>query len=124
MKATELLQNHVQGHPITYKYYSIDQVQELQNARRAKDFERSIANYCGELWNRENDFVFHKQSLLTSFESQEPEVDLETYAASQAIDFSEAYFEVRRRIYPQVWLTRTLIRTHRNVSSTTSRISQ
>lgn len=123
-KTTELLHHNVQGHPNTYNHYLIDQVQQLQNARRAKEFERFIASYWGELWHKETEFVFDKQRLLKSFESQQPEVDLETYSASQAIDFSEAYFKVSQGIYIQLMANETFIRTLRNVSSTTSRISQ
>lgn len=96
-KTTQVLANHVSGHPITYNHYLTDQVRKIQAERREKNLEAMMERIYGENWKTIGSTLSkYGPNPTVVFDNLRhlAEVDMESYASSLAVDYAEAYFKV------------------------------
>lgn len=91
-KTGQILENHVNGHPITYNRQLIDEVQKVQAERRAKHLETMMVETFGQDW--EIDQPAYYPSKIVDLIRNVTDVNMENYASSLAVDYTEAYFKV------------------------------
>ena len=95
-KTSEILAHHYKGHPLTYNKYLTTTVQRLQEQRRKKNLEKFLRVLVGDHhWG--STVKINPSTLLDSL-SNHMEESMEDFASSSAIDYLEAYFEVRLNI--------------------------
>ncbi|WPH03153.1 Hypothetical protein R9X50_00602900 [Acrodontium crateriforme] len=95
-KIAEILQPHLDGHPITYNHYLVDNVQKAQEERHNRQLERSLQNYLGSsCLNGSNSNVSHSGLLLAL--QTDSKVDMETFACETALDYLQAYSKVAEK---------------------------
>ena len=86
------------GHPITYNHYLIENVQKARERRLAKQLESKIKHY----FHREtinNKITIEARTEINVNEmasklARTSEVDMEKFAAMEAIDMTDAYYKV------------------------------
>ncbi|KAI1087991.1 P-loop containing nucleoside triphosphate hydrolase protein [Rostrohypoxylon terebratum] len=89
-KVNEILRPHEDGHPITYNHYLTDNVQKI----RANRFRARLKEGLAEAGFDSN--VVRPTTINAVIDSlvKHTEVDMETVASSEAIDWMEAYYQV------------------------------
>ncbi|CAK7273325.1 hypothetical protein SEPCBS119000_005596 [Sporothrix epigloea] len=88
-----IMRMHHEGHPITYNHYLTDTVQKLRNERQKKRVIDVAKKYAGELYRNET-----AERLANLLVAQE-ETDMARIAASDAIDYMEAYYKVALKTF-------------------------
>lgn len=92
-KTSEILKHHYDGHPITYNKYLTDTVQRLQERRRQKNLKKFLRDFIKNQ-DLQRVVTIYPPTLLDAL-SNHLEESMEKFASSSAIDYMEAYFEVR-----------------------------
>lgn len=87
-KVNEVLQPHEDGHPITYNHYLTENVQKIRTDR----FRDSIKNGLHDAGVRKASYADLPACLDAIM--KRTEADMETVAASDAVDWMEAYYKV------------------------------
>ncbi|KAG5986342.1 hypothetical protein E4U52_000325 [Claviceps spartinae] len=90
-KLQELLQPHLNGHPITYNSYLTDTVKKAQDDRRKRRLDTEVNSLV-----RHNFFESASSNVKSIVEklSEKMDSDMDTFASEMAIDYMEAYYEV------------------------------
>ncbi|KAG6306898.1 hypothetical protein E4U45_006164 [Claviceps purpurea] len=90
-KLQELLQPHLNGHPITYNNYLTDTVKKAQDDRRKCRLETEVNSLA-----RHNFFASATSNVKSIVDklSEKIDSDMDTFASEMAIDYMEAYYEV------------------------------
>ncbi|CAK7273324.1 hypothetical protein SEPCBS119000_005595 [Sporothrix epigloea] len=89
----KILQTYNECHPITYNHYLTDTVQKLRNERQKKRVIGVAEKYAGDLYRTET-----AERLADMLVAQE-ETDMVRIAASEAIDYTEAYYKVALKTF-------------------------
>ncbi|KAG6012454.1 hypothetical protein E4U54_007525 [Claviceps lovelessii] len=93
-KFKELLEPHLDGHPITYNHYLTDTVQKVQGKRRRNQLEQELKDLTGcKSFDNEPECEIDPSELLNRLERR-MEVDMERFGSELAIDYMEAYYKV------------------------------
>ncbi|KAK4896329.1 hypothetical protein LTR27_005852 [Elasticomyces elasticus] len=90
-KLDEILQPHLEMHPITYNHYLTDNVQKAQSARRRRRIEHVLTKAFGDL-NAPETYI--QPSELLKLLDNEVEADMERYGSDLAVDYMGAYYKV------------------------------
>ncbi|KAI0018768.1 P-loop containing nucleoside triphosphate hydrolase protein [Xylariomycetidae sp. FL0641] len=90
LKASEILQPHKTGHPITNNHYVTENFQKIQNQRQMEHF-RSCLN---ELKRYSEDKISATVDEILAALTTQTEADMEVTASSAATDMMEAYYKV------------------------------
>lgn len=94
-KFKELLEPHLDGHPITYNHYLTDTVQKVQGKRRRNQLEQELKDLTGcKSFDNEPECEIDPSELLNRLERR-MEVDMERFGSELAIDYMEAYYKVK-----------------------------
>jgi hypothetical protein len=91
-KADEVL-GHLSGIPQTYNHYLTDTVQKIQQDRQVAKLKASLSRRFGDADS--SVLVRLSPSSILEIMTDNLVINMEEYASSTAIDFSEAYFKVR-----------------------------
>lgn len=93
MKMEEILQPHQRGHPITYNHYFTETIQKMREERNRKEILDATAKFHQN--SKSNDFFnnFDRRELVAAL-TKRTELDMDRYAASEAIFYMEAYYKV------------------------------
>ncbi|CAK7202892.1 hypothetical protein SEUCBS139899_005619 [Sporothrix eucalyptigena] len=83
-----ILEQHDKGHPITYNHYLTTNVQKARNDRQKERLRLAIGSFVGSHLTQESVTTIVKR-LVPDIEE-----DMVRVAASDAIDFMEAYYKV------------------------------
>ncbi|PNS21774.1 Interferon-induced GTP-binding protein Mx2 [Sphaceloma murrayae] len=92
-RMNELLQPHLEGHPITYNHYLISNVQKAQSDRRRRGIENALARYF-KAPQPEWEVTATDKSRLVDMVQEQEEVDMVQYASQLAVDYMQAYYKV------------------------------
>jgi GTP-binding protein EngB required for normal cell division len=98
-KVVELLDPHYTGHPVTYNHYLTDNVQKAQSDRQRHGIETIIKSIFGKQISEPNgSYLSHSADFakLSTKLVHRTEADMEHYASSLAVDYMQAYYEVRQ----------------------------
>ena len=96
-KAESTMLSHQKGHPITYNHYFTETIQDVRSKRMESDLTERLHRFMGvrdvhEI--EELNFTKLKKSSLISALSVRNEVDMDSYACSEAVDCMFAYYKV------------------------------
>ena len=95
-KTDELLIWHRQGHPVTYNHYFTETLQSVRNQRRRNEFTRALKGHFG--LDSSESVVDEASNVnvedLVDALVLETEPDMDRFAASEALDFTDAYYKV------------------------------
>lgn len=92
-KLQELLEPHINGHPITYNHYLTENIQKAQRERHNSKISEALKKYMDPetTTNIYQDLIPAK---LYSAISKATEPNMDNYAAMVAVDTMEAYYKV------------------------------
>lgn len=98
-KADQLLEPHKNGHPITYNHYFTETLQKVRDDRRMVEVRSALSRW---LHKDESDIDTGSIRLSGNYDLREltkaltsrSELDMDRFAASEALDCMEAYYKV------------------------------
>ncbi|KAI0009631.1 P-loop containing nucleoside triphosphate hydrolase protein [Xylariaceae sp. FL0662B] len=90
-KVAEILRPHENIHPITYNHYLTDNVKKARDGRYREAIAKGLA--AADLNSRGNIFSMPLKECLEVI-MEHTETDMELHAASEAVDWMEAYYKV------------------------------
>lgn len=93
-KAEGLLNPHQAGHPITYNYYFMATLQNVRVSRQKSRFTAIVGNYVSRSTRRDQLAVDVDFTEMIDQLVDQKERDMDRFAASEALDCSEAYYKV------------------------------
>lgn len=90
-ETNKLMVSNVKGHPVTYNHYLTETVQNVQNDRLRTAFHNTLRSFPIH-----GDDTISRVAVDTIIDSllQATEANMERVAASNAIDYMEAYYKV------------------------------
>ncbi|CAK7237378.1 hypothetical protein SCUCBS95973_009938 [Sporothrix curviconia] len=88
-----LLTVYNEGHPITYNHYLTENVQKARNERQNKHIRSILKNYVG--YKITEEYV----TAITNSLASKTEADMLRVAASDAIDYADAYYKVALKTF-------------------------
>lgn len=91
LKVDEILDPHINGHPITYNHYLTDNIQKAQSARLEAQLEAMVKEFQVAGWDSPPPW----DELLHHLK-KDTQVDMEVYACDLAIDCMQAYYKAGR----------------------------
>lgn len=99
-KVEELLRPYLTGHPITYNHYLISNVQQIQADRERRALKEKIRDEFSP--NRATYGLSDTDmSRLINIVIEREEIDMGSYASQLAVDYMQAYYNVRIN---NIWL--------------------
>ena len=106
-KTDELLIWHRQGHPVTYNHYFTEALQSVRNQRKREGFAKALRDHFGldsseAVVNRASNVNI--EALVDAL-VLEAEPDMDRFAASEALDCTDAYYKVYSEDLPQMYST-------------------
>lgn len=102
-KTLELLSPQQLGHPITYNHYFTETVQKTRQEHLQKHVNEKLREFFGSNYpcppSQKTSLHFRMDDLIQTLGTQ-TEANMERFACSEAIDYMQAYYKVRRRVAP------------------------
>ncbi|CAK7235005.1 hypothetical protein SBRCBS47491_009143 [Sporothrix bragantina] len=89
----DVLKTHTDGHPITYNHYLTENVQKIRNERLKTRVRAVVDGYVGHTFTRDD------AVNVANFFVTDGEADMMRLAASDAIDYMEAYYKVALKTF-------------------------
>ncbi len=95
-KTSELLKPHHSGHPITCNSNFAAALQDIRRERRQKEREVTLCKFLGvsSLTTRQHLNSYYDLKGLSDALAENPEPDVERFAANEAMDCLNAYYKV------------------------------
>ncbi|KAF5007081.1 hypothetical protein FDECE_6585 [Fusarium decemcellulare] len=93
-KAKGLLNQHQEGHPITYNHYFTDTLQKIRMERQKSEISRKICTYFQvDSLSMRSGLNINLKALVNHLAGS-VESDMNKFAALEVLDFLEAYYKV------------------------------